>query len=1213
MAYFLLAALLLGVRYWVLPHIDQWRPYISQELSNALDAQVTLDHVAADWNGPNLSLQLRGVNFVDAQQHRLLRLPQVRAELSWRSLLHWSPQFVNIEALGLDLSVRRDRQQQIWALGYSFGLDASDNQAPDADGAAIRWLTTQRQIVLRDSTLRWIDERRDAGPLVLKHVTLKIHNQAPEHRFSLVATPPESLGASLDIRGEFEHPARTGPTPSPWSGQLYMKVGEMLPLGWKPWFDLPQNLQSGEVSAQAWLGIQHGRLDRFTSDVTVKHGRWTMGPDASVQADMARLYLAGPWGGFERIFSPPVAPNMPTDAAGPRADASAAAASPQPEPETAVQFRFETQALAVHAADVFQYPLNFERIAARGTISRQDNQAMRAAFDQVDLLNHDMDARLQGSWQEGGTGAAGVADIHGTFKRAAIAAIDQYLPNTVNLDAREWMAKGLTGGQIHDAQLLLKGDLEFFPFEDHPEQGDFDVQGRYTGGSIDYLPPEGKKLGWPQLADMVGTVRLHRADLRLTADQASMLPVKGQKISLHGLEARIPNIENNSILSIEGETVAPASAYLALMHHSPLGEMLNGDFDDAQAQDNWEVPLSLKIPLLHSRETTVHGTIRFGGGTLTLMPEMPPFKRLAGSLDFSDTEIKAENVKGEFLGGPLAASGGIGGAQKGLQIHGSLSAKALTEYGGVAGLKRLQGQIPYRAVVHRPHSKALAVTLDSTLVGLGMDFPPPLGKTSNQTLPLHLSWARDKPGGDTDLSLSLGPDISATLLHSTKIKTASYFYAGVAGVNQKPAMLPAGMNVDVQYPEIDAGLWKQIVDEFSVGLPNAGARRERPLLPDVHQLRLQAKTVHFRGLDLDQATFTARQPEPMQWRVDVSSSQTAGTMFWREAQGKVAGRINAKFDRLALGRADSGSDTDAASPDDKETAPDDTLDIPAIDLQVRAFSMYGHEFGQLSLVGVNQSRGELWRLDTLSLKGASTQLTGSGAWRLKGPQRGLTLDAVVNTTDLGAYFNQLGFKNVMSGGAGSVKGQIEWRNLPWTYEKSDLSGNLDFSLKKGRFSNINSKSARLLELLSLQSIQRLATFKFSPGSLLKDGFPYDNLRGTIKVDRGVMTTDNYRVTGPAGTIVIGGNVNLTNEKLDLQAVVVPNLDVSGAAVAAGIAINPIVGIGAFLTQWLLRGPLAKAMTVQYQVRGNWSDPQIKELAHVKIPAADEPKKSPGAK
>jgi uncharacterized protein YhdP len=37
------------------------------------------------------------------------------------------------------------------------------------------------------------------------------------------------------------------------------------------------------------------------------------------------------------------------------------------------------------------------------------------------------------------------------------------------------------------------------------------------------------------------------------------------------------------------------------------------------------------------------------------------------------------------------------------------------------------------------------------------------------------------------------------------------------------------------------------------------------------------------------------------------------------------------------------------------------------------------------------------------------------------------------------------------------------------------------------------------------------------------------------------------------------------------------------------------------------------MTVQYQVRGNWSDPQIKELAHVKIPAADEPKKSPGAK
>src|SRR5690606_23340324 len=85
------------------------------------------------------------------------------------------------------------------------------------------------------------------------------------------------------------------------------------------------------------------------------------------------------------------------------------------------------------------------------------------------------------------------------------------------------------------------------------------------------------------------------------------------------------------------------------------------------------------------------------------------------------------------------------------------------------------------------------------------------------------------------------------------------------------------------------------------------------------------------------------------------------------------------------------------------------------------------------------------------------------------------------------------------------------------------------------------------------------------------------------------------VIGPVGTIVIGGNIDLINELLDLQAVVIPSLDISGAAVAAGIAINPIVGVGAFLTQWLLQVPLAKAMTVQYQISGKWDDPKIKEL------------------
>src|SRR5690606_12147088 len=120
---------------------------------------------------------------------------------------------------------------------------------------------------------------------------------------------------------------------------------------------------------------------------------------------------------------------------------------------------------------------NFTRIGAQGSVQDLPGSVLRVQADRLNLLNKDMQASLEGSWQQGGAGAAGLIDIRGRFKRALITAIDEYLPNAVNLDAREWMAKGLVDGQINDADLVLKGDLVHFPFANQPSEGDFKVTG----------------------------------------------------------------------------------------------------------------------------------------------------------------------------------------------------------------------------------------------------------------------------------------------------------------------------------------------------------------------------------------------------------------------------------------------------------------------------------------------------------------------------------------------------------------------------------------------------------------------------------------------------------------------------------------------------------------------------------------------------------------
>src|SRR3546814_20607775 len=111
------------------------------------------------------------------------------------------------------------------------------------------------------------------------------------------------------------------------------------------------------------------------------------------------------------------------------------------------------------------------------------------------------------------------------------------------------------------------------------------------------------------------------------------------------------------------------------------------------------------------------------------------------------------------------------------------------------------------------------------------------------------------------------------------------------------------------------------------------------------------RSVEIQGLTLDELTFTARQPENTQWRVDISSSQTAGTLYWREAEGRIAGRIDASFDRLSLGRDKTQGDQKAGSDDEESFQIEDDLDFPGVNLRVKDLRLYGHDVGELSEIG----------------------------------------------------------------------------------------------------------------------------------------------------------------------------------------------------------------------------------------------------------------------
>jgi uncharacterized protein YhdP len=57
---------------------------------------------------------------------------------------------------------------------------------------------------------------------------------------------------------------------------------------------------------------------------------------------------------------------------------------------------------------------------------------------------------------------------------------------------------------------------------------------------------------------------------------------------------------------------------------------------------------------------------------------------------------------------------------------------------------------------------------------------------------------------------------------------------------------------------------------------------------------------------------------------------------------------------------------------------------------------------------------------------------------------------------------------------------------------------------------------------------------------------------------------------------------------------VPEINAGTASLVATV-INPLVGLGSFIAQLVLRDPLIKANTQEFHIDGTWADPRITRL------------------
>lgn len=1172
MAYFAVALAVLAARYVVLPQIDEYRPEIERIASSVLRAPVRVAAIEASWHGLHPELRLTDVRVLGPDGGPALVLPRVDARLSWRSLLSWQPELLRLQLHRPSLAARRAADGTITVAGFT--LPGRDRDAA-TESPALLWLLRQQAIEIRDAELHWHDEALGQPPLQLTQVQAVLRYGLIEGtRFALRAQGPDGLFERIDVRGEARRTllGMSGMRDAPrWRGRVYADVsGADLAALARHTGQAGTGL-AGRASARVWAEYRDDEIRKWSGDLALRdYVQPAAGEIPALRLGAAVISAQG-------------------DAAASRAHGELVLN----RGVVSLPHWFEAADIPVHALTA-------------GVDVTYGARPLEWRFERVLLDAGEPGARtrmrVDGVWRDEGRTAAGTAEMEGTILHAQAGAVARFMPIEVGPHTRRWLHDGILAGEIEKGVWRLRGDLADFPFEHAaPGTADFRVSGTVRGVTLDIAPDAEQP--WPVFEDVAGTLTVERAALH--ADVASATIRKGLPgaLAIGRTRVDIPELHADTVLTVEGRASGTGADVLAYVNATPLAGYTGGALRQAAVEGNLAVPLKVVAPLSDIDGIAVAGRVEFAGNTIRLTPGSPAFTRVDGALAFTQDGVAADALKARLLGGPVQAEGRTlaeGGGR--VSFRGQADAAALRQFWDAPGMGRIRGMIGYTGTVGVTERGQLVAQAESSLQGVSLDLPPPFGKAAAADWPLRVRWSESQGERAHELRITLAEraDFIAEFAAPANVEAAGQMRAAL-GVGRDLVLPHSGFRADIQASRLDLDAWGEVLEEFaggtapSGGRPSGGRSAAAGLASAPVDIEVRSDALTVWDTPLTRVHARAQRDGAHNWRANVTSAQADGEVRWR-LSGKTGDRrptkVTARFGLLALEENKTQPQQDARPRDTAAERP------PDIDLVAEDFRYGGKPWGRLSLLAESAAGGGPWVLRELVLDNPDARLEAKGEWRpatggarTAGPRMALELDWQVR--DAGGLLGYFGMPDVVAGGHGRITGNLAWRGSAYVPDLPSLDGHLGLALDNGRFLQAPALAGRLLGVLSLQSLARAATFR--PGNLFESGFAWDRIRSELDVADGVARIGAFRMSGPSAEVELVGQADLRAETQNLEATVVPRIDASAAALLAGLAVNPVVGLGAFVTQWLLSEPLGQALAYRYRVTGTWAAPEVARI------------------
>jgi len=317
------------------------------------------------------------------------------------------------------------------------------------------------------------------------------------------------------------------------------------------------------------------------------------------------------------------------------------------------------------------------------------------------------------------------------------------------------------------------------------------------------------------------------------------------------------------------------------------------------------------------------------------------------------------------------------------------------------------------------------------------------------------------------------------------------------------------------------------------------------------------------------------------------ASARSGSESFREQPA----RVSARFTQLTIPAA-------APATGQAEGMNMTAADFPALDVTVEDFRLQERSLGRLEAVAHGAPQGMV--IDSLQLTHSDSVFRMSGLWR-GGAQSETNAELNLNVLDAGKFLARFGYVDALKRGRADIQGNATWIGSPADFAFDTLAGQLDFRARSGQFLKIDPGVGKLLGVLSLQSLPRRLSFDFR--DIFNEGYAFDDISATLRIARGVVYSDDFKMRGPAAKVNMSGLADLNQESVQLRVKVIPKLS-EGVAVAGALFGGPLAGVGALAAQKLLRDPIEEAISQEYMVTGAWQSPDVKKLTKAKTQASE---------